>query len=84
MEAIITVLLAAVAAYLAVRLLTAPIRWLWKILINLACGALMLTLVNLLAPYTGFFIEITMLRAFIVGVLGLPGFILVALWALLL
>ena len=35
---------------LLVRLLSTPLRWFWKLCINTLCGAVLLGLVNLLAP----------------------------------
>ena len=56
-----------------IRLTAAPIRWIWKIFLNFACGFGCLWLLNSLAPFTGITYPVTPLAALIVGFLGLPG-----------
>lgn len=79
MPQFLSIFASALAIFLLVKLLTTPLRWFWKLCINTLCGAILMTLVNLLAPLTGFYIEITTIRACIVGFFGLPGFALVVL-----
>ena len=67
-----------------VRLLSTPLRWFWKLCINTLCGAVLLGLVNLLAPLTGLYIAVTAPAACIVGFFGLPGFAAVVLMQLFL
>ena len=69
---------------LLVRLLSTPLRWFWKLCINTLCGAVLLGLVNLLAPLTGLYIAVTAPSACIVGFFGLPGFAAVVLMQLFL
>ena len=60
------------------------LRWFWKLCINTLCGAVLLGLVNLLAPLTGLYIAVTAPAACIVGFFGLPGFAAVVLMQLFL
>ena len=76
--------LSVAAVFLLVRLLSTPLRWFWKLCINTLCGAVLLGLVNLLAPLTGLYIAVTAPAACIVGFFGLPGFAAVVLMQLFL
>lgn len=78
MESIFAVVVTVVAVVLLIKLLTTPIRWIWKICINTAAGCILLMLSNLLATVTGFwfYIDITFLHGCLVGFLGLPGYVL--------
>ena len=53
MTQVLSVALSVAAVFLLVRLLSTPLRWFWKLCINTLCGAVLLGLVNLLAPLTG-------------------------------
>ena len=77
-------ILSVAAVFLLVRLLSTPLRWFWKLCINTLCGAVLLGLVNLLAPLTGLYIAVTAPAACIVGFFGLPGFAAVVLMQLFL
>ena len=74
MTQVLSVALSVAAVFLLVRLLSTPLRWFWKLCINTLCGAVLLGLVNLLAPLTGLYIAVTAPAACIVGFFGLPGF----------
>ena len=79
MTQVLSVALSVAAVFLLVRL-----RWFWKLCINTLCGAVLLGLVNLLAPLTGLYIAVTAPAACIVGFFGLPGFAAVVLMQLFL
>ena len=55
------------------KLIALPFRILWKLITNSIVGAIILWAINLF----GVGIEITFLKALIVGILGIPGVILV-------
>ncbi len=78
MENIIAVVVTVAAIALLIKLLSTPIRWIWKICINTAAGCILLMLSNLLAELTGFwfYIDINFLHGCLVGFLGLPGYVL--------
>jgi inhibitor of the pro-sigma K processing machinery len=72
-EQIALILVALFAIVLLLRLITAPIRLGYKILINLAAGYALLFLFNLLASLAGFVIDLNLISAALVGLFGLPG-----------
>lgn len=53
--------------------ITLPLRFAWKVLINALCGFASLIILNLLHPITGMLFELNVLTCTIVGALGLPG-----------
>ena len=55
------------------KLIALPFRILWKLITNSIVGAIILWVINLFG--VGF--KITFLKALIVGILGIPGVILV-------
>ena len=57
------------------KLIALPFRILWKLITNSIVGAIILWVINLF----GVGIKITFLKALIVGILGIPGVILVLL-----
>lgn len=76
MEKIILLCIAGILLLGLVRLMLMPMRLLWKLLLNGACGVLSLWLVNLTAGLTGFSIPVNPITVIIAGALGLPGLIL--------
>ncbi|MBR5163338.1 MAG: pro-sigmaK processing inhibitor BofA family protein [Schwartzia sp.] len=64
------------AICLIVRLLKWPVELLLKFVSNSVCGAIMLFIVNLF----GAGIEITVLKALLAGVFGIPGVIGLLIW----
>lgn len=69
---------------LVFRLLRAPIRLLFKILLHVGAGFLALILINMAGAMVGIAISVTLLNAIIVAVLGVPGAVLLLILALLL
>ena len=61
------------------RLMALPIRLLWKLGINSACGFLCLWLLNSIAGFTGVYFPLNLLTVLAAGFLGLPGIGLLAL-----
>ena len=55
------------------KLIALPFRILWKLITNSIVGAIILWVINLF----GVGIEITFLKALIVGIFGIPGVIVV-------
>ena len=70
---------AVLAVLLALRLFAAPLRLALKILVNTAAGFFALILVNLTASVTGVAVGVNLINAAVIGVLGLPGFVLLLL-----
>lgn len=61
------------------RIFKAPLRLALKLLLNTFLGFLALYLVGLTAPWTGITLGLNLWNALIIGVLGLPGFVLLLL-----
>ena len=83
MENFVTLLVPAILALILVRLLFAPIRLLWKLLIHSGCGFLCLWLLNALSGFTGIYFPVNAVTVLTAGFLGLPGIGLMALLALI-
>ncbi|MDL2288844.1 pro-sigmaK processing inhibitor BofA family protein [Oscillospiraceae bacterium OttesenSCG-928-F05] len=67
---------AVVAILVAVGIFRAPMKLALKLLVNTAIGFVLLVVINLLAPYTGISIGVNVLNALLIGVLGVPGVLL--------
>lgn len=62
------------------KVLSVPLSWLWKAIYNSVIGAIVLYAINFLGIV---YIPINFLSAFIAGVFGVPGVLLLAIWSLL-
>ena len=67
-----------------VRIFSAPLRLALKLLANTALGFLALWAVNAASSVTGIVLGLNLWNALVIGVLGLPGFVLLLLvqWVL--
>ena len=82
METLNTVLLLALAVIVVIvliRVISAPIKLIFKLLINTVIGFAVLYLVNLIGQNFGITIEMNLLHAVIVGIFGIPGVIVLIL-----
>ena len=61
---------------IVLRLLAKPIRFIFKLLINTVLGFVLLWLVNFFGGGLGIALELSLLNALVVGVLGIPGVLL--------
>ena len=68
--------------YLIGRMLTMPIRIVFKLIYNGLVGGIMLWMVNFIGAYFSFTIGINPITALIAGFLGIPGVILLILFKL--
>ena len=78
MEMLYTVLLIAavvVAAYVLIKILAAPIKKIFKLLINAVCGFALLFLANFVGGFFNFVIPVNILTCIIAGAFGIPGVI---------
>lgn len=78
MEMIYTVALVAavaVALYVLFKILAAPIKWVFKLLINAVIGFVLLFLANFVGGFFNFEIPVNLLTCVISGVFGVPGVI---------
>ena len=74
----IIVMIAAIvlAVIVVLRLLAKPIKFIFKLLINTVLGFVLLWLINFFGGAIGIALELSLLNALIVGVLGIPGVLL--------
>ena len=73
MSEIISVVAVVAFAFIFIKLISAPIRWILKLLINAACGFVSLFLLNMLSGFTGIVFDLNLFSSVLVGLLGLPG-----------
>ena len=66
------------------RVFRSPLKLAIKLIANTLLGIAALSLVNLTAAFTGITLGLNLLNALIVGILGVPGFVLLLLlqWVL--
>lgn len=83
-QKVIAVLLAGFFIIALLRVFSAPLKLALKLLANTLLGFLALWAVNLTAPVTGVVLGLNLWNALVVGILGLPGFVLLLLvqWVL--
>lgn len=83
-QKILAAVLAAFFLIALIRVFQAPLRLALKLLANTLLGFLALWAVNLTAGFTGIVLGLNLLNALVIGILGLPGFVLLLLtqWVL--
>ncbi len=79
MENILALLIPAVLVLLFLKLCLSQVRLLWKIGINSLSGFVCLWLLNLLSGLTGLVFPINFVTCLVVGFLGIPGILILAL-----
>ena len=79
METIAIILIAINAVVLNLKLLTAPIRFAAKMLINALVGFVVLFLLNFVGGIVGLSLGINWFNALVVGIFGAPGVVLLLL-----
>ena len=78
MEILSTILLAAavvVAVYVLIRILAAPVKKIFKLLLNAVCGFGLLFLANFVGGFFDFAIPVNLLTCIVAGAFGIPGVI---------
>ncbi len=83
-QKVVAFLLAAFLLLALIRVFSAPLRLALKLLANTLLGFLALWAVNAAAVVTGVSLGLNLWNALVIGVLGLPGFVLLLLtqWVL--
>ena len=83
-QKILAAILAAFFLIALIRVFQTPLRLALKLLANTLLGFLALWVVNLTAGVTGITLGLNLLNALVIGILGLPGFVLLLLtqWVL--
>ena len=67
----------AVAAYVLIRILAAPIKLIFKLLINAIVGFLLLFAANFVGGFFNFAIPVNLLTCLVSGIFGIPGVIFI-------
>ena len=78
METHYTILLGAaviVAVYVLIKIIAAPIKKIFKLLLNAVCGLLLLFIANFIGGFFNFAIPVNLLTCIIAGAFGIPGVI---------
>ena len=78
-QKIIAALLAGFYIIAMIREFSAPLKLAVKLLVNTLLGFLALWAVNLTAGVTGIALGVNVFNALVIGILGLPGFVLLLL-----
>ena len=78
-QKIIAALLAGFFFFFLLRVFSAPLKLAVKLLVNTLLGFLALWAVNLTAGVTGIALGVNVFNALVIGILGLPGFLLLLL-----
>ena len=83
MENILARIIPIVIGCLGLKFGVTQVGWLWKMAGNSASGFICLWLLNLLAGLTGIVFESNLFTCLLVGILGIPGSILLVIGQLL-
>ena len=78
METLYTILLGAavlVAVYVLIKIIAAPIKKIFKLLLNAVCGLLLLFIANFIGGFFNFAIPVNLLTCIVAGAFGIPGVI---------
>lgn len=73
MENFVAILVPVFLMVLLIRITLIPMRLIYKLFANSACGLICLLLLNAISGYTGICFPVNPVTAVIVGFLGLPG-----------
>ena len=87
MEILYTVMMVAaviLGIWLLIKLLAAPIRFIFKFALHALLGYVVLFLISFFGEFVGVHIEMTLLNVLITGFCGLPGVIFLVLLSFLL
>jgi inhibitor of the pro-sigma K processing machinery len=78
MEMVYTLLMiaaVAVALYVLVKILAAPVKKIFKLLLNAVCGLVLLFVANFVGGFFDFVIPVNIVTCIIAGAFGIPGVI---------
>lgn len=76
METILVYILAVLGVCLIAKILSAPLKLIFKILANALIGGLALIVINWIGSFFSFHIDLNFFSALITGALGVPGIII--------
>ena len=83
MENILALIVPVLIAIFVIKLLLSQVKLIWKLAVNSISGFICLWLLNLLSGLTGIVFEINLFTCLLVGILGIPGIILLVIGQLL-
>ena len=86
MELVYTILMVVgcvFALYVLLKILMAPIKWIFKLLLNAVSGFVLLFLANLIGGFFNFSVPVNLISCLISGVFGIPGVIFLVMLKLL-
>ncbi len=69
---------------LLIKILKTPIKWFFKLLLNMISGVVLLFLFNLVAGLFGAGLAINLVNVLVAGILGIPGIVLLVIFSLVL
>lgn len=75
---------AVLSVVILVKILAAPVRLVFKLLLNAVCGFLLLLVVNIISGFFDFSIEMNLVNILVTGCFGIPGALLLVLLKILL
>ena len=75
---ILPILIGVGVLFIVLKLLALPMKLIIKLVINGLVGGVIIFLVNLIGANFGFTIDLNWITALIVGILGVPGVVIVA------
>lgn len=76
MQGILAVVVPVVFILVLIKIIMTPMKWIIKLLLNTGCGFVCLFLMNMLSGITGIVFELNFATAAIVGILGIPGILI--------
>lgn len=83
MSAILVYILAVIGVCLIAKLLSAPLKIVFKLFINALIGGVILIIINYIGSFFSFHIDLNFITAIIAGALGVPGIAILAILELL-
>ena len=86
MELVYTILMVVgcvFALYVLLKIVMAPIKWIFKLLLNAVSGFVLLFLANLIGGFFNFSVPVNLISCLISGVFGIPGVIFLVMLKLL-
>jgi len=78
LQFILTFLVALAILYIVLKILSLPLKLIIKLVINGAIGGAIIWIINLIGANFGFAITLNWITALVVGFLGIPGAIILA------
>lgn len=73
---IITIIFSLIVLYLLFRVLVYPLRFIFRVLLQTAGGLIILLIFNFFISYWGFSVGVNLLTGLVVGIMGIPGLVM--------